>query len=79
MTEPPGSKRPPAPEPNRTEGSVLRLHCPFCRAEYPLWFRPDGDTEDTTMTPADWERWLDTPCAECGRRPREQVSQDLQP
>lgn len=48
---------------------LLRLRCPFCSAEVPLWFRPDAD--ERTMTPAEWERWLDTPCSECGKLPRD--------
>ena len=59
--EPPGSAG---------EGRLLRLYCPFCRAEYPLWFRPDAEE---TMSPTEWERWLDSVCRECGKTPREHV------
>jgi hypothetical protein len=52
-----------------SSGGLLRLLCPFCGADYTLWFRPEGD--DSTMTPKEWERWLDTPCSDCGRKPRE--------
>ena len=69
MTEP-DSDGPELPQEPETEGKYLRLHCPFCRAETALWFRPEGDLDDT-MSPAEWERWLGTPCRDCGRTPRE--------
>jgi hypothetical protein len=56
-------------------GKLLRLQCPFCGAEFTLWFRPDVD--DATLTPAEWEKWLDTPCKECGRQPREHRDETL--
>ncbi|HXG58971.1 MAG TPA: hypothetical protein VNL91_08100 [Thermoanaerobaculia bacterium] len=56
---------------SRTDpAGLLRLRCPFCSAEIPLWFRPE-EGDDRTLTPAEWERWLDTPCTECGRIPRD--------
>lgn len=63
----------PRQRPEEGNGKVLRLHCPFCRAEYPLWLRPEDDP-DATMSPAEWERWLDSACRECGRKPREHVT-----
>lgn len=52
------------------EGRLLRLECPHCKAETPLWFRPD-DAGDDTLTATEWETWLDAPCRECGKTPRE--------
>ncbi|HVE70408.1 MAG TPA: hypothetical protein VNI54_03495 [Thermoanaerobaculia bacterium] len=51
------------------EGRLLRLECPYCKAETPLWFRPD--LGDETLTGTEWEQWLDAECRECGRKPRE--------
>lgn len=58
------------------EGKLLRLECPFCKAETPLWFRPSDPfdetlTGDETLTATEWESWLDAKCRECGRTPRE--------
>ena len=58
------------PAPADGEGRLLRLECPFCKAETPLWFRPD-DVGDETMTSTEWETWLGAKCRECGRAPRE--------
>lgn len=51
------------------EGRLLRLECPHCKAETPLWFRPEN-LEDT-LSGTEWELWLDSECRECGRKPRE--------
>ena len=53
------------------EGKLLRLECPFCGAEYPLWFR--ADDADDTLSATEWERWLGTRCTHCGRTPREHI------
>ena len=50
------------------DGQLLRLTCPFCGAEYPLWFRAE---DDETLSATEWERWLDMPCAHCGKKPKE--------
>lgn len=73
MSEPRSGSDEPRQRPDESEGKVLRLHCPFCRAEYPLWLRADEDP-DATITPSEWERWLDMACAECGRKPREHLA-----
>lgn len=49
------------------DGRLLRLLCPFCTSEYPLWFRPEVDDEVVT----EWEEWLDAECRDCGKAPRE--------
>lgn len=54
---------------NPSEGKLLRLECPHCKAETPLWFRPDD--ADETLTGTEWEEWLDAKCRECGKTPRE--------
>ncbi|HUR83536.1 MAG TPA: hypothetical protein VM733_22460 [Thermoanaerobaculia bacterium] len=56
--------------PADNEGRLLRLECPFCKAETPLWLRPE-EAGDETMTGTEWESWLDAKCRECGRMPRE--------
>ena len=58
------------PAPADGEGRLLRLECPFCKAETPLWFRP-ADPGDETLTTTEWESWLAAKCRECGRTPRE--------
>ena len=55
-------------EPERSRG-LLRLRCPHCNAEYPLWFLPEGFREDVA-TGTRWEAWLDTRCGDCGNPPR---------
>ena len=55
-----------------TEMKLLRLQCPFCGAEYPLWFAPDEPSDGKDMR-AEWEEWLDQACAHCGKTPREHV------
>jgi ribosomal protein S27E len=60
---------PPSP-PADSDGRLLRLECPHCKAETPLWFRPD-ETGDETLTRTEWEAWLDAKCRECGKTPRE--------
>ena len=56
-----------------TEGKLLRLQCPFCGAEFPLWFRPEDQPTSSADFTAEWEEWLDRACGECGRTPREHV------
>lgn len=51
----------------KTDSSLLRLKCPHCHAEYPLWFRSE-DPEDT-LSATEWETWLKTQCRECGKTP----------
>ena len=63
MSTPP---RPPA----HSDGRLLRLECPHCKAETPLWFRPD-DPGDETLTGTEWEAGLDAKCRECGKTPRD--------
>jgi hypothetical protein len=53
--------------PPSSDGRLLRLECPHCKAETPLWFRPD----DETLSGTEWEQWLDQKCRECGKTPRE--------
>jgi hypothetical protein len=60
---------PPRKEPER-EGGLLRLKCPHCQAEYPLWFRSET-AGDETLTGTEWEIWLNTKCRECGKTPGE--------
>jgi ribosomal protein S27E len=60
---------PPNDAPNH-DGRLLRLECPHCKAETPLWFRPDGLGEET-LSGTEWETWLDSKCRECGKTPRE--------
>ena len=59
-------------EPTRKEpdgdSSLLRLKCPHCQAEYPLWFRSET-AGDETLTGTEWEIWLKTKCRECGKAP----------
>jgi ribosomal protein S27E len=50
------------------QGRLLRLRCPHCNVEYPLWFRPDP-ADDQTLTSSEWEMWLETKCGECGHTP----------
>ncbi|HYC94052.1 MAG TPA: hypothetical protein VEO54_32940 [Thermoanaerobaculia bacterium] len=47
----------------------MRLECPHCKAETPLWFRPED--ADETLTGTEWEAWLAAKCRECGKTPRE--------
>lgn len=56
------------------ESGLLRLHCPFCQTEYPLWFRADEEG-DQTLSPSEWEQWLSRPCSVCHKAPREHVEQ----
>jgi hypothetical protein len=58
------------PEPPIGDARLLRLQCPHCKAEYPLWFRPDP-ADEKTLTQPEWETWLDTECRECGLTPRD--------
>ena len=57
----------------RPDIALLRLECPFCHAEYPLWLRPERDL-DETLPRAEWELWLDRRCDQCGRTPREHLT-----
>lgn len=54
-----------------SDGRLLRLLCPFCTSEYPLWFRPEGGDEGEDSVVTEWERWLDESCRDCGKAPRE--------
>ena len=64
----PDMTTPPQP-PRDGEGRLLRLECPHCKAETPLWFRPEDG--DETLTGTEWEAWLGAKCRECGKTPRE--------
>ena len=61
-----------SPEPVKSDVQLLRLECPFCQAEYPLWLREERDI-DETLTPSEWEMWLRRECDNCGRTPREHL------
>src|SRR5687768_1760554 len=58
------------PPRNQPDGdsSLLRLKCPHCQAEYPLWFRSEK-SDDETLSGTEWEIWLKTKCRECGKTP----------
>ena len=56
------------PRRSDTQGGLLRLRCPHCQAEYPLWFRSD-EAGDDTLSGTEWELWLTTKCRECGKTP----------
>jgi hypothetical protein len=58
----------PPRRPDGDGGGLLRLRCPHCQAEYPLWFRSEDLGEDT-LSSTEWELWLKTKCRECGKTP----------
>jgi predicted RNA-binding Zn-ribbon protein involved in translation (DUF1610 family) len=47
---------------------IARTFCLSCGAELPSWFDcgEDPDREDEA-----YERWLDSPCPDCGKTPRQ--------
>lgn len=61
---------PPRKQPDGGNSSLLRLKCPHCQAEYPLWFR-SPDVGEETLTGTEWEIWLKAKCRECGKKPGE--------
>ena len=63
-------KPPSRPSADGEDSRLLRLQCPHCKAETPLWFRPD-EAGDDTLTRTEWELWLDSKCRDCGKTPRE--------
>jgi len=53
--------------PDPVHGGCASAYCAACGHSIPLWFTSDmTDQEDD----AAYERWLDTPCSNCGAKPR---------
>lgn len=44
---------------------TARVFCSNCGAEIPPWYKDGADSDEA------YEKWLDSPCPECGRTPRE--------
>jgi hypothetical protein len=45
-----------------------KAFCMFCGHPLPLWFALDGDDGEKDER---YEEWLDRPCRECGKTPRQ--------
>ena len=54
-----------------SDPAAPKVFCSGCGAELPPWFDVRRPLYDVAADDAAYERWLDTPCASCGRTPRE--------
>lgn len=49
----------------------MQIFCLSCGSPLPAWFDPTERLYDVAQDDEAYLQWLDTPCQECGRTPRE--------